>query len=42
MNIWIKNIKAVLLKDDAYTVEKTDIYISNHQIVSVGEAVDGL
>ena len=41
MNILIKNIKAVLLKEDTYKVEKTDIYVSGHEIVSVGEVVEG-
>ena len=41
MNILLKNIKAIIKKEEGYAVENTDIYISEHEIVSVGEAVDG-
>jgi len=41
MNILIKNIKAILLKEDKYEVKTTDIYISGNKIISVGKEVLG-
>lgn len=41
MNILLKNINAVLLKEGKYTVEETDIYISGNKIISIGKPVEG-